>query len=229
MRCCKISLRFILIQWEDTNKMLNSAPQIGNYSSQIVNQQVASAQMDTTTNTENKLSSQLKTVGNSSIDLLAVKEKENDLFEVIKSNEYLLIIANTSQSTDQADRFYRAGLAVGIVNNFSTTDKEVQIDHAKIKTNNICEAFPVENFSIENQGDDQKAVIKYRGIGFVNSLLSVAPGNPLDSTVYAQALNIGSVAKNGGATDITMVKHFSTMWNVRDGLYQKQPHHLQQQ
>lgn len=65
MRCCKISLRFIPIQWEDTNKMLNSTSQIGNYSSQIVNQQVASAQMDTTTNTENKLSSQLKTVGNS--------------------------------------------------------------------------------------------------------------------------------------------------------------------
>ncbi|WP_032114555.1 hypothetical protein WH390_09530 [Candidatus Arsenophonus nilaparvatae] len=209
--------------------MLNSTSQIGNYSSQIVNQQVASAQMDTTTNTENKLSSQLKTVGNSSIDLLAVKEKENDLFEVIKSNEDLLIIANTSQSTEQADRFYRAGLAVGIVNDFSTTDIEVQIDHAKIKTNNICGAFPVENSSIENQSDDQKAAIKYRGIGFVKSLLSVAPSTPLDSTVYAQALNIGSVAKNGGATDSTMVKHFSTMWNVRDGLYQKQPHHLQQQ
>ncbi|SPP32216.1 hypothetical protein ARAF_2113 [Arsenophonus endosymbiont of Aleurodicus floccissimus] len=79
-----MSLRFIFIQWEDTNKMLNSASQIGNYSSQIVNQQVASAQMDTTTNTENKLSSQLKTIGNFSIDLLAVKEKENDLFEVMK-------------------------------------------------------------------------------------------------------------------------------------------------
>lgn len=105
--------------------MLNSTSQIGNYSSQIVNQQVASAQMDTTTNTGNKLSSQLKTVGNSSIDLLAVKEKKNDLFEVIKSNEYLLTIANTSQSTEQADRFYRAGLAVGIVNDFSTTDIEV--------------------------------------------------------------------------------------------------------
>ncbi|CAA2930201.1 hypothetical protein [Arsenophonus endosymbiont of Bemisia tabaci] len=77
--------------------MLNSASQIGNYSSQIVNQQIASAQMDTTTNTENKLSSQLKTVGNSSIDLLAVKEKENDLFEVIKNNEYLLIIANIAK------------------------------------------------------------------------------------------------------------------------------------
>lgn len=224
MRCCKISLRFILIQWKDTNKMLNSASQIGNYSSQIVNQQVASTLKDTTTNTENKLSSQLKTVGNSSIDLLAVTEKENNLFEVIKSNEYLLTIANTSQSTEQADRFYRAGLAVGIVNDFSTTDKEVQIDHAKIKTNNICGAFP-----IENQSDDQKEAIKYRGIGFVKSLLSVAPSTPLDSTVYAQALNIGSVAKNGGSTDSTMVKHFSTMWNVRDGLHQKQPHHLQQQ
>lgn len=163
MRCCKISFRFILIQWEYTNKMLNSTSQIGNYSSQIVNQQVASAQMDTTTNTENKLSSQLKTVGNSSIDLLAAKEKENDLFEVIKSNKYLLIIANTSQSTEQADRFYRAGLAVGVVNDFSTTDIEVQIDQAKIKTNNISEVFPVENYSIENQSADQKRQLNIEG------------------------------------------------------------------
>ncbi|WP_162505311.1 hypothetical protein [Candidatus Arsenophonus triatominarum] len=62
---------------------------------------------------------------------------------------------------------------------------------------------------------------KYRGIGFVKSLLSVAPSTPLDSTVYAQALNIGSVAKNGGSGRQYMVKHFSTMWNVRDGLSQK--------
>ncbi|CAA2931117.1 hypothetical protein ARSQ2_02265 [Arsenophonus endosymbiont of Bemisia tabaci Q2] len=63
----------------------------------------------------------------------------------------------------------------------------------------------------------------------MKSLLSVTSGTPLDSTVYAQALNIGSLAKNGGATHSTMVKHFSTMWNMRDGLYQKQPHHFQQQ
>lgn len=211
MRCCKISLRFILIQWEDTNKMLNSTSQIGNYSSQIVNQQVASTLTDTDTNTENKLVSRFLTVGNSNIDLDVIVKKENDLFDAVKNNQYLLTISNTPESTEQAERFRQAGLAIGIVDDFSTVGENAQITAAKIKTNHICNDFP-----INNQIEGQETVIENRGKAFVASFLSAS--TLLDPTAYAQALNIGSAFINKRPTDSLMVNHFSTMWNVRDGL-----------
>lgn len=72
---------------------INHTSQISDHSSQVVNQQVASAL--TGANTENKIVSQFLTVGNSNIDLHEIKIKENDLFDAVKKNSHLLVISNT--------------------------------------------------------------------------------------------------------------------------------------
>lgn len=97
---------------------INQTFQISDYSSQVVNQQAVSAL--TSANTEDKLVSQFLTVGNSNIDLKEIEKKENDLFDAVKKNSRLLDTSNTPESTEQTKRFHQAGLAIGILHDFST-------------------------------------------------------------------------------------------------------------
>lgn len=193
---------------------INHTSQISDHSSQVVNQQVASAL--TGANTENKIVSQFLTVGNSNIDLHEIKIKENDLFDAVKKNSHLLVISNTPESTEQTKRFYQAGLAIGIVHDYQPVDIISEIAVAKKKADHIYNNLP-----IKNQLDEPEVVIENRGKAFVASFLSAS--TVLDSTVYAQALNIGSGVINAMPTDNLMVNHFSTMWNLRDSLAASAP------
>lgn len=194
---------------------INQTFQISDYSSQVVNQQAVSAL--TSANTEDKLVSQFLTVGNSNIDLKEIKKKENDLFDAVKKNSRLLDTSNTPESTEQPKRFHQAGLAIGILHDFQPVDRISEIAVAKKKAEHIYNNLP-----IKNQLDEQEVVIENRGKAFVASFLS-ASTTPLDSTVYAQALNIGSGVINDMPIDNLMVNHFSTMWNLRDTLAASMP------
>ncbi|HGJ5860016.1 MAG TPA: hypothetical protein ACHBX6_10005 [Arsenophonus nasoniae] len=194
---------------------INQTFQISDYSSQVVNQQAVSAL--TSANTEDKLVSQFLTVGNSNIDLKEIEKKENDLFDAVKKNSRLLDTSNTPESTEQPKRFHQAGLAIGILHDFQPVDRISEIAVAKKKAEHIYNNLP-----IKNQLDEQEVVIENRGKAFVASFLS-ASTTPLDSTVYAQALNIGSGVINDMPIDNLMVNHFSTMWNLRDTLAASMP------
>ncbi|WGL98801.1 hypothetical protein QE177_02510 [Arsenophonus sp. aPb] len=187
----------------------NQTSQISNYSSQAVNQQAVSA--FTEANTENKLVSQFLTVGNSNIDLHEIEKKENDLFDAVKKTRALLTVSNTLEPPEQTKRFYQAGLAIGIAHDFQPLDPISEIAVAKMKAEHIYNNLP-----IKNQLDESELVIENRGKAFVASFLSAS--TVLDSTVYAQALNIGSDVINEKPTDNRMVNHFLTMWNLRDTL-----------
>lgn len=189
--------------------LINQTSQISDYSSQAVNQQAVSAL--TEANTENKLVSKFLTVGNSNIDLHEIEKKENDLFDAVKKNRDLLTISNTLESTEQTKRFYQTGLAIGIVHDFKPLDPISEIAVAKKKADQIYNNLP-----IKNQLDEPEVVIENRGKAFVARFLSAS--TVFDSTVYAQALNIGSEVINERTTDNLMVNHFSTMWNLRDTL-----------
>lgn len=193
---------------------INQTSQINDYSSQAVNQQAASNLIGA--NTENKLVSQLLTVENSNIDLHDIEKKENDLFEAVKKNSYLLNISKTPASTEQKKRFRQAGTAIGILHDFQPVDRISEIAVAKKKAEHIYNNLP-----IKNQPDEPEVVIENRGKAFVASFLSAS--TVLDSTVYAQALNIGSGDINNKSTDTLMVNHFLVMWNSRDVLAASAP------
>lgn len=189
---------------------INQTSQVSDYSSQAVNQQAVSAL--TGANTENKLVSQFLTVGNSNIDLNEIEKKENDLFDAVKKNSGLLNISNTPESTEQTKRFHQAGLAIGVLHDFQPVDRISEIAVAKKKADHIYNNLP-----IKNQLDEPEVVIENRGKAFIASFLS-ARTTPLDSTFYAQALNIGSSVINERPIDNLMVHHFPLMWNLRDTL-----------
>ncbi|HGJ5875147.1 MAG TPA: hypothetical protein ACHBX0_00325 [Arsenophonus sp.] len=90
--------------------LVNQASQIGNYLSLAINQPGAGASAPTGEHTENKLSAQFIKIGNSNIELKAVEEKENNLFNGIRNNKYLKTITNIPELTTQNERFCLAGL-----------------------------------------------------------------------------------------------------------------------
>lgn len=102
------------------------------------------------------------------------------------------------------------------MHDYQPVDIISEIAVAKKKADHIYNNLP-----IKNQLDEPEVVIENRGKAFVASFLSAS--TVLDSTVYAQALNIGSEVINERTTDNLMVNHFSTMWNLRDSLAASAP------
>ncbi|MGP3590836.1 hypothetical protein [Vagococcus sp. WN89Y] len=127
-------------------------------------------------------------------------KKELSLFRAVKENPMLASIANIGAQTSQTARLHALGMAVTVVSNMG--DSGV----AKEKADILCDKNP-RNPSADIYFD---GAINKRGQDFIQGFVNNE--TPLDSTIYATGLKMGTEVKQ---LDPFMAQRFDALWRIR--------------